>query len=240
MSADWIREDYLALATDYPTVTVRLSAESLALFLSTYDLTTPRSAWRNADRSELTAAQWDEIQLDVDRAYRELMTNPLVGTMFSYCNLTPPDGSLTCDGVQYARVDYPELYAVLHSAFIVDADNFVVPDTRGRVIVGSGLGPGLSSRPITTTGGAETVTLDTSQIPSHNHGIVDPGHVHTEGIAVPAVGAAIVGVPVPSAIPGVGVTGASVTGVSVTATGGGLSHPNVQPYMALRHAIWAK
>jgi microcystin-dependent protein len=43
------------------------------------------------------------------------------------------------------------------------------PDLRGRFVVGSGQGPGLSNRAVGATGGTETVTLTESQLPAHNH-----------------------------------------------------------------------
>jgi len=43
------------------------------------------------------------------------------------------------------------------------------PDLRGRFILGQGQGVGLINRVYDTSGGAETVTLDLSHIPSHSH-----------------------------------------------------------------------
>ena len=48
---------------------------------------------------------------------------------------------------------------------------FALPDLRGRVPVSSGQGPGLSSYIVGETYGAESVTLDTTQIPSHTHSV---------------------------------------------------------------------
>ena len=43
------------------------------------------------------------------------------------------------------------------------------PDLRGRFILGQGQGTGLTNRLLDASGGAETVTLDITNIPSHNH-----------------------------------------------------------------------
>jgi microcystin-dependent protein len=53
------------------------------------------------------------------------------------------------------------------------------PDLRGRFILGSGQGAGLTSRIINNSGGRETITLTTTEMPSHSHTITDPGHSHT-------------------------------------------------------------
>ena len=48
---------------------------------------------------------------------------------------------------------------------------FALPDMRGRRIVDDGQGPGLQDYTIGEMGGQENVTLNTSQIPAHNHEI---------------------------------------------------------------------
>ena len=54
------------------------------------------------------------------------------------------------------------------------------PDLRGRFILGSGQGSGLTQRnPQQPTGGRETVSLGVNQLPRHSHTIIDPGHNHT-------------------------------------------------------------
>ena len=61
------------------------------------------------------------------------------------------------------------------------------PDLRGRFILSSGTAPPLTSRSIGQTGGIETVTLNISQIPSHNHNVSgstsqDGDHFHTSNV----------------------------------------------------------
>ena len=45
------------------------------------------------------------------------------------------------------------------------------PDLRGRFVLGSGAGTGLTSRSLSQTGGAETVTLTEAQMPTHSHDV---------------------------------------------------------------------
>jgi microcystin-dependent protein len=53
------------------------------------------------------------------------------------------------------------------------------PDLRGRFILGSGQGAGLTLRnPQQPTGGRESVALGVNQLPRHSHSISDPGHSH--------------------------------------------------------------
>lgn len=232
----WDWTDIQALAANYLPVIVRLSPDSLAILLSSQDLT---EIWEWSVSGEPpTSAEADAIEAATAQCYYELMANLMLGTVFPFVTASPPAGSLECDGATYLRVDYPTLYAALDSAFIVDADHFIVPDLRSRIPLGAGTGSGLSTYAVNDQGGEEAHALTTAELAVHGHAITDLGHVHSEGIALPAIGAAIVGVPVPSAVPSVGVTGVAVTGISIQTTGNGDAHENRQPYIALRYAIW--
>lgn len=137
-----------------------------------------------------------------------------------------PDNALACDGASYLRSAYPYLFAAIGTAWgSADSTHFNVPDLRGRAPVGSGSGSGLTTRTLAQTFGEETHVLTTAELANHSH--VDSGHNHSEITATPSVGAAITGVPVPSAIPGIGVTGTGFA--SLTTTGSDAAHNNMQP-----------
>jgi len=55
-----------------------------------------------------------------------------VGSIIQIFASLPPEGWLLCNGDEYDRVDYPDLYAVLPANHKVDADTFVVPSMAGR------------------------------------------------------------------------------------------------------------
>jgi len=194
------------------------------------ELTFP-SAWTQygALTPEETAAVYQEMffkLLDNERGCR------MLGEIILWAGGgTPSDtGLLLCDGATYDRVDYPDLYDTLDAAFIVDADHFIVPDLVNRVPVGAG---DLFS--VGDIGGETDHTLSVAEIPAHSHTTIP--HTHTEITAVASLAEAPV-VPIPSAVPGVGVTGSS--GVTVDDTGGDEAHNNMQPYLALRYYIQAR
>jgi len=159
----------------------------------------------------------------------------MIGAIVAFATANVPDNALECDGGSYAREDYQELYDSLDSVYILDDNTFIVPDLRGRVVVGLGTGSGLSPRSMDESFGVETHTLVTSEIPAHNH--TQNPHTHTELIAVGALAEAPI-IPVPSAIPGAGVTGG--TTATNNATGGDGAHENMQPSLVLRYCIIAK
>jgi len=166
----------------------------------------------------------EEIAAYFFDVWLEYVSVSLVGVILPYANATLPSFALACDGSTYLRADYPRLYAALDAAFIIDADNFFVPDLRFTVPLAASGG-----HPVGEVGGEANHTLTATEMPVHTH--TDTGHVHTEGLAIPAVGAALVGVPIPSAIPSVGVTG--IGNAAISSAGGGGAHNNMPPYAVI-------
>lgn len=145
----------------------------------------------------------DEIataMLAMYEAYEESAIVCMIGAIVAWPSQAIPDNCLLCDGSQYLRTDYPDLYAVLDSAFIVDADNFVVPDLSDRVIRHPS-----NIANINSNGGQDSVTLTGNELPAHSH-----AEVTATPVAI-TIGA---GVPAPSAIPGVGITGNAGLGLA--------------------------
>jgi microcystin-dependent protein/cytoskeletal protein CcmA (bactofilin family) len=77
------------------------------------------------------------------------------GVIVMWTGSIAPSGWALCDGGTYAKLD--------------SSGNITTPDLRGRFVLGLGQGSGLTNRTINQIGGAETHTLTTSEIPSHNH-----------------------------------------------------------------------
>lgn len=123
----------------------------------------------------------------------------------------------------------------------------VLPDLRGRVGAGKDDMGGTQASRITTSGssingtllgeggGLQFHVLTEDQIPSHTHGVTDPGHNHN-------VSGAFGSSPGPSGATSGSVnlsstTSSSVTGISIQSTGGGLSHNNMQPTLIMNKII---
>lgn len=91
-----------------------------------------------------------------------------------------PSGFLNCDGGQYNRVTYAALYTAVGITWGPGdgSTTFNVPDLQGRAIIGHGAGAGLTARTVGQNGGEETHLLLVSEMPSHNHTLIDGGHSH--------------------------------------------------------------
>lgn len=149
----------------------------------------------------------------------------MVGSIVAYATKTLPDGVLACDGATYQRVDYPLLYELLDDAYLVDADHFVVPDLRGRTMVGVGAGAGLTPRNVNDFGGEERHQLTTAELPAHNHSLNGVTLTMRNGIADTY---------------NFFVEAAGIPGISTNASGADQPHENMPPFVALRYGIVAR
>jgi microcystin-dependent protein len=155
-----------------------------------------------------------------------------------------PTGWLLCDGSEVSQTTYADLYAVIGSTFgtPVTNTNFILPNLVDKFVAGVGSSGTYS---VGTTGGADSVTLTTSQIPAHNHTatststVTDPGHSHTY---VGQAGNGGSGTNRPSQTTTrttdpatTGITVATTT--SIANTGGDSSHENRPPFVAMGYII---
>lgn len=87
-----------------------------------------------------------------------------------------PDGPfLACDGSAYSRATYAALFAKIGTTWGAGdgTTTFNVPDARGRVLIGSGTGAGLTARTVGQSIGEESHLLTSSEsgLPAHSHPI---------------------------------------------------------------------
>lgn len=162
------------------------------------------------------AAAWLDIlwTLDFERRCME------IGTIQFTASDELPGYALWCDGAEYDQSAYPDLFSKIGTFYgSSGAGKFNVPNLCRRFPIGTdGLGQGFD---LADTGGEQTHTLTTQELPNHSHSV----HAHLASMAQLGVGE-------PVTIPDI------LTG-ETGATGGGNAHNNMPPFLALNAYIIA-
>ena len=98
------------------------------------------------------------------------MADPFVAEIRIFPFNFAPQGWAFCDGQLLPISQNTALFSLLGTTYGGDGrSTFGLPDLRGRVPIAPDQGPGLSNRFLGEQGGTDTVTLLTSEIPSHTH-----------------------------------------------------------------------
>lgn len=158
------------------------------------------------------------------------MAQPYVGEIRMFAGSFAPAGWMFCEGQLLPISENETLFQLIGTTYGGDGEStFALPDLRGRIPIHQGNGFILAE-----TGGAESITLTTNQIPAHTH-----PYLATETIA-------------DSAQPQDNVVGKSTTvdvfigggtpatpfsAQSVTPVGGSQPHTNFQPYLCVDFII---
>ena len=164
------------------------------------------------------------------------MPDPFIGQVTMFGGNFAPRGYALCEGQLLSINAYSALFSILGTTYGGDGrTNFGLPDLRGRVSIQQGNGPGLSHYALGQRGGSELETLTTAQLPAHQHG-VECDNGSGDGFSPPdklyagaADRALIYGDPVqPTQL---------MHANMIEPAGGGQSHTNVQPYLAINFII---
>lgn len=155
------------------------------------------------------------------------------GVVLPFAGASAPSGWLLCFGQAVSRTTYADLFAAIGTAFGTGdgSTTFNVPDLRGRVPAGKDnmggsaasrlttAGSGVDGATLGAAGGAQTHTLDATQMPAHTHNT-----------------GATIGGRNTSAGGGETIVYAGSSYASTSAGGGG-AHNNTQPTIVLNHII---
>lgn len=158
-----------------------------------------------------------------------------IGDIKATARASASAGWLMAYGQAISRTTYAVLFAEISTTYGVGdgSTTFNVPDLRGRVIAGQDDMGGSSANRLTSpidgdtlgaSGGAESHTLDVTEIPAHTHD-AQYASVSSAGSAYEDIGARS--------------DDATPLGITTSSTGGGGAHNNVQPTIILNYMIFA-
>lgn len=131
-------------------------------------------------------------QIEVDHVVSSTMslgghtldpTGPVpTGGLVAWSAASAPTGWLICDGSAVSRTTYADLYAVVGDTYGAGdgSTTFNLPNIKGRVVVGLDSAD-TAFDALAETGGSATHTLNTAEMPSHNH--TQDAHNHTANTA---------------------------------------------------------
>jgi len=163
------------------------------------------------------------------------MSEPFIAEIRIFAGNFAPRNWAFCNGQLLPVAQNTALFSLVGTTYGGDGrTSFGLPDLQGRAPMHPGRGPGLTSRRLGERTGVETVVLNETQIPSHSHG------------ARGSENAAVASTPANNYVARGAGRGANTylnadTGVGttkqLTPTGGGLSHNNMQPYLAMYFII---
>jgi microcystin-dependent protein len=144
-----------------------------------------------------------------------------------------PAGWAFCDGSLLPISENDTLFNLIGTTYGGDGQStFGLPDLRGRVPLHQGTNAGTSFT-LAQSGGTETVTLTTQQIPMHSHALLAVGIQGTDnapGGNLPAIAQAVK--PYVNQPPS-----GTMNPRMLASAGGAQAHENRQPYLAVNFII---
>ena len=94
----------------------------------------------------------------------------VIGFTTTFAGNFAPTGWALCQGQLLSIASNTALFSILGVTYGGNGTTtFGLPDLRGRMVIGNGQGPGLSSYVLGEQSGVETVTLTQQQMASHVH-----------------------------------------------------------------------
>ena len=178
------------------------------------------------------------------------MSNPFIGQVEIFGGNFAPRQWAFCQGQLLPVAQNTALFSILGTTYGGDGrTTFGLPDLRGRVAIHPGTGTGLPTYRLGQKGGTPYVTLTQNQLPTHSHaggqlnasaGAADTTSPAGNSLAMPpSSGNLYKASPIPPAsdVPPTDVMHTDSVGGPVGAVGGGQSHENRSPYLAMNFII---
>ena len=161
------------------------------------------------------------------------MGQPFIGEIRMFGGNFAPAGWAFCDGQLIPISENDALFTLIGTTYGGDGqETFALPNLQSRVPMHAGTGGDGINYTLGESGGVESVTLTTQQMPAHNHTQLasnDPASVQVPGGNLPAQGAGVIYSSSSSPI--------QLSPQTLTPAGGSQPHENMQPFLCISFII---
>ncbi len=170
------------------------------------------------------------------------MSSPFLAEITMFGFNFPPKGWAFCDGQLLPISQNTALFSLLGTNYGGDGKStFGLPNIQGQAVLGQGQSPGTSQYFVGESTGTDTVTLLTTEMPSHNHSFTATS---TQGTTLSSSGNQLA-----QAFSGgkqasytgnylnANATNVTMSPLCTNVAGGSQPHNNLQPYLTLNFCI---
>lgn len=166
------------------------------------------------------------------------MADQFVAEIRMFAGNFAPVGWALCNGQLLPISQNTALFSLLGTTYGGDGrSTFALPNLQGSAPLGAGQGPGTSLRDLGEMGGEQSVTLLSSEMPSHSHAAraATSGGVNSPAAAV--WGESKLGKTPLNVYAASGANNVAMSPSALAVTGGNLPHNNLPPYLCLNFII---
>lgn len=165
------------------------------------------------------------------------MSQPFIGEIRMFAGSFAPAGWAMCNGALMPISENDALFTLIGTTYGGDGqETFGLPDLQGRVPVHLGTGLILGE-----TGGVESVTLSTQQIPAHTHAPAAAAGGGGGTTNIPGSGTILAdsntSTTNPYVTPFAGASQVALNAGTLNPTGGSQPHDNFQPTLCVSYII---
>ncbi len=166
------------------------------------------------------------------------MSDPFLAEIKIFAGNFAPRGYAFCDGQLLPISQNTALFSLIGTIYGGDGrTTTALPNLEGRVPIGEGTGPGLTTRRLGERAGAEVETLSVAQMPIHNHDLFGSNDATDEegeqNVANNLTGETDASTRIYSS----GANAVNMAPNALTNMGGNGPHNNLQPYLVMNYII---
>jgi microcystin-dependent protein len=164
------------------------------------------------------------------------MSEPFIAEIRIFAGNFAPRNWAFCNGQLLPIAQNTALFSLIGTTYGGDGrTTTALPNLQGRAPMHPGSGPGLTTRRLGESGGAETITLTENQVPQHTHALqasTSPATVNAPTNTT-ALARSVGGF----SYKGSGTANATLDTGALLPTGGSQPHNNMQPFLTINFII---